>query len=44
LKKRVFSHKRSMISGSSIRTSRAAMHAAATAGGWDVEKRKGRAR
>ena len=44
LKNRVFSQSRSMISGSSSSTSMAARHAAATAGGCDVEKRKGRAR
>src|SRR5581483_9934785 len=41
LKNFVFSHSRSMISGSSISTSIAAMHAAATAGGCDVENRNG---
>jgi hypothetical protein len=44
LKNRVFSHSRSMICGSCSSTSSAAMHAAATAGGWDVEHRNGRAR
>ena len=44
LKKRVFSQSRSMICGSSIRTSIAARQVAATDGGCDVEKRNGRAR
>ena len=44
LKKRVFSHSRSMISGSSSSTSTAAIDAATTAGGCDVEKMNGRAR
>ena len=44
LKNRVFSQSRSMICGSSSSTSIAAMHAAATAGGCEVENRNGRAR
>ena len=44
LKNRVFSQSRSMICGSSSSTSSAAMQAAATAGGCDVENRNGRAR
>ena len=44
LEERVLSQSRSMICGSSESTSIAAMHAAATAGGCDVENRNGRAR
>ena len=44
LKKRVFSHSRSISSGSDSSTSIAARQAAATAGGCEVEKRNGRAR
>ena len=44
LKNLVLSQSRSMICGSCSRTSIAAMQAAATAGGCDVEKRNGRAR
>src|SRR4029079_1950657 len=44
LNRRVFAHSRSWSSGSSCITRIASRHAAATAGGWDVEKRKGRAR
>ena len=44
LKNRVFSQSCSMICGSRSSTSSAAMQAAATAGGCDVEKRNGRAR
>ena len=43
MKKRVLSHSRSIRSGSFSSTSIAAMHAAATAGGCEVEKRNGRA-
>ena len=44
LKNRVLVHSRSMRSGSFSSTSMAARHAAATAGGWDVENRNGRER
>ena len=44
LKRAVFFHKRSIRSGSALRTSIAAMQAAATPGGWEVLKRNGRAR
>ena len=44
LKNFVFAQRSAINCGSSSRTSNAAMHAAATDGGWEVEKRKGRAR
>src|SRR6266540_6963049 len=44
LNRRVFDHSRSSSSGSSSKTRIASRQAAATAGGWEVEKRNGRAR
>ena len=44
LNRRVLAQSRSMSSGSSCMTRIASRHAAATAGGWEVEKRNGRAR
>src|SRR5260370_7169179 len=44
LKRAVFFHRRSILSGSASRTSMAAMHAAATPGGCDGLKRNGLAR
>ncbi len=44
LNRRVLAHRRSMSSGSSTMIRIASRHAAATAGGCDVENRNGRAR
>ena len=44
LNRRVLTHRRSISSGSSTMIRIASRHAAATAGGWLVEKRKGRER
>ena len=44
LNRRVFAHSRSWSSGSSCMIRIASRHAAATAGGWLVENRNGRAR
>ncbi len=44
LKRRVLAHRRSMSSGSSTMIRIASRQAAATAGGWLVENRNGRAR
>ena len=44
LNERVLAHRRSSSSGSSCMTLIASRHDATTDGGWDVEKRNGRAR